>query len=158
MAQLEAQIQNFDTQLEQLYSRIAEIKVAKLNNWFSGINLEIRQGSRLNNKYELKVYGLQDIDVQWLAKQNYSEISWDKPKYLLSENKDNLLSLLVNIDQSKVTKGMQVYCSQDKTEYVLDSWGNMRAEVINQKGDRCFKYLNQLEIIPNLSELMPVAI
>ena len=53
---------------------------------------------------------------------------------------------------------MQVYCPQDKTEYILDSWGNMRAEVINKKGDRCFKYLNQLEIIPNLSEFMPVAI
>ena len=133
--------------------RKAEQIVVKLREYYSGLNVETRKATRLESPYELKIFGLSDADVRWLAEQDICDVENWKREHL-DKGVNRLLSLEENIKRGSVSKGDRIYCPEERCEYRLDSWGSMRAEVTDNLGKSSYKYLNQLEIIPDQSEFL----
>lgn len=121
----------------------------KIRTWFEGVSLEIRIASRLETKYELKVSGFQDKHIEWLIKQDFEAIAyWDYPEHLFSRATFKERSLAASINQPLLKKGIKVFNPKNNTEYILQSWGNMRAEVYDPQSNQTFlQYLTNLEFV-----------
>jgi hypothetical protein len=128
---------------------IANQLAVKIRTWFTGTSLEIRAGERLDSKYELKVNGLQDKHIQWLVEQDFENLSdWEYPEHLFPRATIKERSLAASINEPLLKKGIKVFNPKNNTEYILQSWGNMRAEVYDPQSNQTFMhYLTNLELI-----------
>ncbi|MDJ0591270.1 MAG: hypothetical protein QNJ72_14945 [Pleurocapsa sp. MO_226.B13] len=127
---------------------IANKLAIKVRNWFVGVSLEIRNGSRLDSKYELKVNGLQDKHIQWLVEQDFEAVDdWDYPEHLFPRATNLDKSLAASCNKPYLKKGIKVFNPKNNTKYILLSWGEMRAEVYDPHSNQNFMhYLTNLEL------------
>lgn len=121
---------------------------AKLRSWFPSVSLEQRTAARLKTPYELKVSGLSDRHINWLAKQDFGAIaSWENPQHLFFLATDLNLSLAQSTNRRLLKEGMKVFNPKNNTEYILQDWGEMRARVYDPESNQYFyHYLVNLEI------------
>ena len=126
---------------------LAKLLASKLRKDYEFKVEIVKNSSKLNSNFELRVEGLSQDEIDWFINQDFRAIATWGDLFAVTPEVVKEVSLAASLNRDLLKPGLKVYCPGDRKEYELRNWGDFRAEVYDKESNQTYKrYLTNLEI------------